>query len=58
MKAPVQVYTPSPRAYTGLPEIEYPLHDRDVQVTALRPHICMHRRKINITTVMRVRGSD
>lgn len=51
MKAPAQVYTPSPRAYTGLPEIEYPLHDRDVLVTACG-RICMHRKKINISTVM------
>ena len=51
MKAPVQVYTPSPRAYTGMPEIEYPLHDRDVLVTACG-RICMHRKKINISTVM------
>ena len=51
MKAPAQVYTPSPRTYTGLPEIEYPLHDRDVLVTACG-RICMHRKKINISTVM------
>ena len=39
------------RSYTGLPEIEYPLHDRDVLVTACG-RICMHRKKINISTVM------
>jgi hypothetical protein len=51
IKAPAQVYAPSPRAYTGLPEIEYPLHDRDVLVTACG-RICMHRKKINISTIM------
>lgn len=35
----------------GLPEIDYPLHDRDALVTACG-RICMHRKKINISTVM------
>jgi hypothetical protein len=34
-----------------LPEIEYPFHDRDGLVTAYG-RICMHRKKINISTVM------
>ena len=51
MKAPAQGLYASPRAYAGLPEIEYPLHDRDVLVTACG-RICMHRKKINISTVM------
>lgn len=51
MKRPAEVYRPSRRAYAGLPEIEYPLHDRDVLVTACG-RICMHRKKINISTVM------
>ena len=41
------------RAVVGLkrlPEIDYPLHDRDVLVTACG-RICMHRKKINISTV-------
>jgi hypothetical protein len=42
---------PAVRAYTGLPEIEYPFHDRDILVTACG-RICMHRKKINISTVM------
>jgi transposase InsO family protein len=51
MKTPAQVYTPSSRPYDGLPEIEYPLHDKDVLVTACG-RICMHRKKINISTVL------
>jgi hypothetical protein len=51
MKRPAEVYTPSPRDYDGLPEIAYPLHDRDVLVTACG-RICMHRKKINISTVL------
>ncbi len=39
------------RHYSGLPEVEYPLHDKDVLVTA-RGRICMHRKKVNISTVM------
>jgi len=51
MKTPSEVYAPSSRAYQGLPEVEYPFHDRDVLVTACG-RICMHRKKINVSTVM------
>jgi len=51
MKTPAQAYSPSARSYQGLPEIDYPLHDRDALVTACG-RICMHRKKINISTVM------
>jgi transposase len=51
MKAPAQLYTPSSRAYEGLPEVEYPFHDRDILVTACG-RICMHRKKINVSTVL------
>ena len=51
MKRPADLYSASPRAYEGLPELTYPLHDRDVLVTACG-RICMHRKKINISTVL------
>lgn len=51
MKTPAELYTPSPRSYQGLPEIDYPLHDRDALVTACG-RICMHRKRINISTVL------
>lgn len=51
MAAPGDVYEISPRPYKGLPEIEYPLHDRDILVTACG-RICMHRKKINISSVL------
>ena len=51
MKTPAEVYSASPRPYHGLPELTYPLHDRDVVVTACG-RICMHRKKINISTVL------
>ncbi len=51
MKCPAEVYQPSTRTYNGLPEIDYPFHDKDVVVTACG-RICMFRKKINISTVM------
>ena len=51
MKCPAEIYTPAPKPYRGLPEIDYPFHDRDVLVTHCG-RICMHRKKINISTVM------
>ena len=33
-----------------MPDLTYPLHDRDVMVTA-RGRICMHRKRINISHV-------
>ena len=51
MKAPADVYDPSPRLYQGLPEIDYPFHDRDILVTTCG-RICMHRKKINISSVL------
>jgi transposase InsO family protein len=51
MRCPAEVYAASPRPYSGLPDITYPLHDRDVVVTACG-RICMHRKKINISTVL------
>jgi hypothetical protein len=51
MQCPVKFYTASPRPYDGLPDLAYPLHDRDILVTACG-RICMHRKKINISTVL------
>jgi transposase InsO family protein len=51
MKRPADLYVASARPYRGLPEIEYPLHDRDVLVTVCG-RICMHRKKINISTAL------
>lgn len=50
MKTPADIYSSSLKAYSGLPELEYPIHDRDILVTACG-RICMHRKKINISTV-------
>src|SRR6185436_6396759 len=51
MKCPAEVYIPSRRPYRGLPDLDYPLHDRDVLVTACG-RICIYRKKINVSTVL------
>ncbi|WP_459698343.1 integrase core domain-containing protein, partial [Acidisoma sp. C75] len=51
MQSPAERYRPSSRFYTGLPELTYPLHDRHAMVTACG-RLCMHRKKINISTVL------
>jgi len=51
MKVPADVYEASARTYRSLPELDYPLHDKDVTVTCCG-RICMHRKKINISTVL------
>jgi hypothetical protein len=51
MARPAEIYRPSSRPYSGLPEVEYPFHDRDILVTACG-RICMARKKINVSTVL------
>lgn len=51
MRMPAEAYTPSTRPYVGLPELRYPLHDKDVLVTACG-RICMHRKRVNLSTVL------
>jgi transposase InsO family protein len=51
MKCPAELYAGSTRTYGGLPDLAYPLHDRDILVTACG-RICLHRKKINISTVL------
>jgi len=50
MQTPASVYTPSPRPYTGLTELEYPLHDWTAVITTCG-RICYQRRKINVSQV-------
>jgi putative transposase len=50
MRYPAELYTPSARAYTGLPALEYPFHDRTVIVTQCG-RVCFGRRKINLSQV-------
>ncbi len=51
MRRPADVYTPARRPYQGLPELRYPLHDRDILITACG-RLCLHRKKINISSVL------
>jgi hypothetical protein len=51
MKCPAELYSANPRPYDGLPELAYPLHDREVVVTACG-RICMLRKKVNISSVL------
>jgi putative transposase len=50
MKYPAELYSHSPRPYQGLGELEYPLHDRTITVTACG-RICIGRRKVNLSHV-------
>src|SRR6516225_5728980 len=48
MRYPAELYSPSPRPYGGLPELEYPFHDRTITVTRCG-RICMGPLKINLS---------
>src|SRR5690606_14589780 len=46
MKCPGEFYRPSSRPYQGLPPVEYPSHDRTVNVS-MCGRICIKKLKIN-----------
>ena len=48
MRCPGELYRPSPRPYNGLPELEYPFHDRTITVTRCG-RICLGPQKINLS---------
>src|SRR5258708_632995 len=50
MNCPAERYAPSTRTFEGLPDIEYPLHDRTAVVTTCG-RVCFERRKINLSLV-------
>jgi putative transposase len=50
MKIPAELYDPSPRAYAGLPDLDYPLHDWTATVTTCG-RICFRTRKVNLSQV-------
>src|SRR5215472_10178832 len=50
MRCPAEVYQPSPRPCTGLPDIDYPFHDKTFVVTRCG-RICLGRKKINFSQV-------
>ena len=51
MRTPQDIYSASTQAYKGLPQVDYPFHDRDVLVTPCG-RICMHPKKISISAIM------
>jgi len=51
MRCPSEVYIASPRRYEGIPDPEYPFHDRTVMVTNCG-RLCFYRKKINLTTCL------
>lgn len=51
MRYPGELYTPSARQYNGLPDLEYPFHDKTIVVTTCG-RICLDGKKINLSTVM------
>ena len=50
MRCPAQFYRPSSRPYVGLPELNYPFHDKTIVVTTCG-RICFNRQKINLSHV-------
>ena len=50
MRRPGDIYRPSMRSYRGLPDVQYPLHDRTITVTNCG-RICTGKAKVNFSTV-------
>lgn len=50
MKYPSEIYLKSDRIYQGILPIEYPMHDREIEVTSCG-RICIGKMKINLSKV-------
>jgi putative transposase len=50
MQCPAERYVFSTQSYQGLPELDYPLHDKTITVTTCG-RICFNRQKINLSQV-------
>jgi putative transposase len=50
MQCPAEVYRPSPRPNTGLPDLDYSFHDKTTMVTRCG-RICLGKTKINFSQV-------
>ncbi|MGX6642352.1 hypothetical protein, partial [Legionella pneumophila] len=51
MRYPGEVYIPSNKEYKGLPEVDYPFHDKMITVTHCG-RLCLKGKKINLTSVL------
>lgn len=50
MKCPAEIYVPSTKKYAGLPELDYPFHDKIITITSCG-RICLNGKKINVSQV-------
>ena len=50
MKYPAEIHTKSDKVYRGLPAVEYPMHDRTIDITSCG-RICIGKMKINLSQV-------
>ncbi len=48
MQCPAEMYVASLKPYEGIPEPEYPFHDKTIMVTYCG-RLCLYRKKINLT---------
>jgi hypothetical protein len=51
MKCPAEVYQPSPRPYTGLPDIDYPPRDKTIVVTRCGASVWAKRKSISVRSL-------
>jgi hypothetical protein len=57
-KYPAEIYSASTHRHDdGLPDLAYPFHDRGILVAACG-RICLHRKKINVSTVLAAKGLE
>ena len=49
MQCPAQIYTESVRPYRGIPDPQYPFHDKTIVVTNCG-RLCLYRKKINLSS--------
>jgi hypothetical protein len=55
MRCPAELYTASPRSYDGLPELQYPWHDRDIDMPRLLSLWKQGRLKLDVASARRQR---
>jgi putative transposase len=51
MQYPAELYTPSAKIYSGLPDVDYPFADKTVTITHCG-RICLNNKKINISAAL------
>jgi putative transposase len=52
MKYPAEIYQPSPRSYTGLPDIDYPMHDKTSWLPVVAASVSDARRSISARSLL------